>query len=316
MALVLIFALYAVWSSIYSLGRLALDCGPPIFLTATRMLSAGLILILFIVLRHPRALRIDKTSFLMIALLGFFGVYLTNILELWGLCHLTPAKVSLIYSLTPFFAAILSYIHFKEKMTTQKFIGMLIGFCGLLPTLLTKNPSEEVFHAFVFFSWPELAVMGAVFFAAYGWIFLRRAVKNDTSSLTANGYAMLLGGLLACLHSLLFEQWNPTPIFDGKLFPFARSVLLMILVSNILCYNLYGYLLRKFTVTFLTVVGLSSPIFASINDWLLRGEPLSWAVFLSTAIIAIGLFLVYQTELKQGYIARKERKLAKQQASI
>ncbi|MEM7176023.1 MAG: DMT family transporter [Chlamydiota bacterium] len=315
MGIALIFAMYAVWSSIYSLGRIALDCSPPVFLTASRMLLAGVLLIGFLAIKRPRLLKVNKRSFLSICALAFLGVYLTNVLELWGLSYIAPAKVSLIYSLTPFFAAILSYIHFNEKMTAQKLIGMIVGFCGLLPILLAKNESEDVLRAFTFFSWPELAVIGAVFFAAYGWIFLRSVVKEDISSLCANGYAMLIGGTLALTHSLIFDSWQPIPVADGKLFPFFQGVILMTLISNILCYNLYGYLLKKFTVTFLTLVGLSSPIFASINDWILRGEPLSWTVFLSTGIISIGLFLVYQTELRQGYIARKEKKLAKQQAN-
>jgi hypothetical protein len=33
-------------------------------------------------------------------------------------------------------------------------------------------------------------------------------------------------------------------------------------------------------------------------------EPLSWVIFLSTAIVSAGLGIVYSAELKQGYILK------------
>ena len=83
----------------------------------------------------------------------------------------------------------------------------------------------------------------------------------------------------------------------------------MTLVFNILCYNLYGFLLKKFTATFLSFIGLLSPIFASINGWLFLGESFSWVIFLSTGIVSMGLWIVYSAELKQGYIVKKAERL-------
>ena len=116
---------------------------------------------------------------------------------------------------------------------------------------------------------------------------------------------MLFGGLLALGHSLLFEIWAPLPVASGHHLPLFKTVLLMTGISNILCYNLYGYLLKRFTATFLSFVGLLSPIFASINSWIILKEPPSWPIFLSTGVIALGLFIVYKAELKQGYIVKK-----------
>ena len=79
----------------------------------------------------------------------------------------------------------------------------------------------------------------------------------------------------------------------------------MTLISNILCYNLYGYMLKKFTATFVSFMGLLSPIFASLNSWVLIGEPPSLTILISTGVVSLGLFIVYQAELKQGYFMKK-----------
>ena len=312
MGIFLVIFMYAAWSSIFSLGKMALENSPPLFLTGFRMVFAGILLLSWIFIKNRSSLKIGKKQILPLLALAVFSIYLTNILEFWGLQHLSAAKTCFIYGLSPFFAAIFSYIHFGEKMNRRKLLGMLIGFAGFVPVLMLQTGSENLLTAFSVFSWPELAIMGAALFSIYGWVLLRIVVKNQTlSPLYANGYSMLLGGTFAFVQSFFIDNWNPIPIAAGKLAPFIYGIALMTLISNILCYNLYGFMLRKYTATFLSFVGLLSPIFASLNSWILLGETPSWVILLSTAVVSLGLFIVYQAELKQGYIVKKEELLAK-----
>ena len=309
MAFLVVISMYALWSSVFSVGKWTLNFSPPLFLTGFRMLLAGLLILvfLFLVRRKKQTLSIKQLASL--CLLGFFSTYLTNALEFWGLQYMSAAKTCFIYSLSPFFAAFFSYIHFREKMNLQKWLGLLIGFVGFIPVLMTQTGSEELQNAFAFFSWPALAVMGAALCGIYGWVLLRLFVKDDQISPPfANGVSMLFGGALALLHSLIFENWNPVPISSGEIAPFLKGALVLTLVSNIICYNLYGMLLKKFTATLLSFVGLLSPVFASLNAWVLLGETPSWIIFLSTGIVSIGLWLVYRAELRQGYVVSVEQK--------
>jgi len=300
--------MYGLWSSVFSLGKLALENSPPVFLTAVRMTLAGLLLVGFIVFKNKSQFRLRKNHLVPILALSILSIYLTNILEFWGLQHLSAAKTCFIYSLSPFFAAIFSYIHFGEKMNAQKSIGMFIGFLGFIPTILMQTENETFYQAFGIFSWPELAIVGAAFFSVYGWVVLRIIVKKQTiSPLFANGYSMLFGGLIALVHSLFSDTWNPIPVTISNLKPFLYGILLMTLVSNIICYNIYGFMLKKFTATFLSFMGLLSPIFASLNSWIILNEPPSWQILLSTSIVCLGLFIVYQAELKQGYITKDNK---------
>ena len=309
MSILLVILMYAGWSSVFSMGKLALENAPPAFLTGFRMFFAGVILIGWLFFKDRSSLKIGKKQILPLLALAVFSIYLTNILEFWGLKHLTAAKTCFIYSLSPFFAAIFSYIHFGEKMNKRKALGMLVGFLGFIPVLKMQTGDEGLLNAFSFFSWPELAIMGAALFSVYGWVLLRIIVKNQTlSPLYANGYSMLLGGSMAFVHSLFIDNWNPLPIAAGKEGSFIQGIALMILISNILCYNIYGFMLKKFTATFLSFMGLLSPISASFISWMVLGEPLSWEILLSTSVVSLGLFLVYQAELKQGYILKKGSK--------
>lgn len=303
MSLSLVVLMYALWSSVFSLGKMALAYSPPIFLTGFRMLLAGVLISGYLLIAKKGAFKLQKKQYLSIGLLAFFSIYLTNILEFWGLQHLSAAKTCFLYSLSPFFAAFFSYIHFKEKMNARKWLGLLIGFVGFLPVLFTQTGSEDLFNAFSFLSWPTLAIMGAALFSVYGWVLLRIVVKDsEVSPLVANGASMLLGGLFALIHSSFSDAWNPIPIATGHFSDVLKGVLIMTFLSNILCYNLYGMMLKRYTATFLSFVGLLSPIFASLSGWLFLGETPSWTIFLSTGVVSLGLWIVYQAELKQGYI--------------
>lgn len=193
-------------------------------------------------------------------------------------------------------------------MNGRKWIGMLIGFAGFIPVLAMQKGANELITSLAFLSWPELAMMAAALCSVYGWVLLRLIVKDTTvSPMMANGASMLIGGLFALGHSYLVESWNPLPVAASAFGPFIQGTLIMTLISNIICYNLYGLMLRRFTATFLSFMGLLSPIFASINSWFFLGEQPSPIIFLSTGIVSLGLWLIYSAELRQGYIRKAEQ---------
>ncbi|MCI5052691.1 MAG: DMT family transporter [Simkaniaceae bacterium] len=304
----LIFLLYMMWSSMFPLAKLQLEISSPLFLIATRMGLAGIILIGYLLIRKRQSLRLKGREWISIFILALTSIYLTNVFEYYGLKHLSAAKTCFIYSLTPFFSALLSYIHFKERMTPIKWLGMGIGICGMLPVFQMQTGSESLLQVFSIFSLADLAVIAAAFLAIYGWVILRIVVKNrDVSPLVANGLSMLIGSIMALVHSLCVETWNPTPVASGYILPFTAGVAGVTLLSNIICYNLYGYLLRHYTATLMSFCGLLSPVFASFSSWIIIGEPPSPLIFLSTGVVGIGVWVIYREELKQGYITKKAK---------
>ncbi len=309
MSVSIVVFMYAIWSSMFSFAKIALDYSPPVFLTGARMALGGVIILAYLLIAKRSAFKMTKMQWLSITLLAFFSVYLTNILEFWALQYLTAAKACFIYSLSPFFAAFFSYLHFGEKMNGRKWIGLSLGLLGIVPVLYLQTGQEGLFSAFSFLSWPSLAMIGAALASVYGWILLRLVVKkSEVSPLMANGSSMIIGSIMAFGHSFFVESWNPTPVVAGTMMPFLGWTVLMALVSNVVCYNLYGMLLKKFTATFLSFMGLLSPVFASLHGWIFLGEAPSWLIFASTAIVSSGLWIVYAAELKQGYITSKDSK--------
>lgn len=304
MAIFWVFLTFFIWSTSFTIGKMTLLCTSPIYLTGVRMLLAGLIMMLFLLFCRRKDLRLKKEQVITLLLLSLMAVYVTNVLEFWGLQYLTAAKSCFIYSLSPFLSALFSYFQFREKVTLKKVIGLCIGFIGFLPVMIEQGRGEAFLGGIGIFSWAEIAMMGAVVASVYGWVLLRKLGREGMSPIMANGSAMVIGGSLALLHSWCFEGGGFFPVSNPL--SFFQGVFLLITISNLICYNMYGWLLKRFTATFLSIAGLMTPLFAAFFGYVLLGESVSTTFFLSMAVIGLGLWLVYSEELRQGYIQKRK----------
>jgi drug/metabolite transporter (DMT)-like permease len=295
----LVILLFALFASLFTFSKSALDFSEPFFLIGSRMAIAGFILLLHQFLFNRKNFVIQKEHICPLLGLGFVSIYVTNITEIWGLQYMSSAKACLIYSLSPFVAALFSYWILKEQLSQKKWLGLLVGFIGITPILLTQSNPADITNDLLIFSWSELSLIIAVFASVWGWILLKRIVRDlKYSPILANGIGMLIGGIFALTHSYLSgENWSPIPVLPGKYSTFIEFTVWMTLISNIICYNLYGYLLKRFSATFMSLAGLVTPIFASLFGWYFLGETITWHFFASMLLFSLGLYFFYQEEL-------------------
>lgn len=291
--------LYALFASVFTISKTGLEYSDPLFFVGSRMMIAGFFLILFQFIFHRESFSIKKEHFFRIFRLALFNIYLTNVFEFWGLKHLTSFKTCFIYSLSPFISALLSYMIFSEKLSFKKWIGLVVGFLGFIPILLSQTAQEEQTGHLFYLSFAELAVIGAVISSVYGWILLSQLVKeNGYSPILANGLSMFIGGAISLFHSSLVENWDPSPVSSWM--PFLSCTFLLIVISNFICYNLYGVLLKKYSPTFMSVAGFTTAFFSALFGWIYLGEVITWPFYLSAVIVFCGLLLFYRQEIEDS----------------
>jgi len=76
--------------------------------------------------------KIDKKDFFQLFLASVFGVFINMLLFLKGLEFTTPIHASTIMTITPIVILILSIFMLKERITSLKILGAIIGFIGAL----------------------------------------------------------------------------------------------------------------------------------------------------------------------------------------
>jgi drug/metabolite transporter (DMT)-like permease len=307
--MLLVFTLFALFASVFTVGKVSLNYAEPFFIIGSRMAVAGLIMILYQFFKDRSAFKFHPSGWLNIIAFALFGIYITNACEFWGLQFLTSSKTCFLYSASPFISAFLSFLILKESMSKRKWWGLGIGFVGLLPILISGGLTSDLKSGgFFMFSWPELALLIATAASAIGWILLRQTVTHKKISLfVANGLGMLVGGIITLGHSYFVENWNPIPV--KEFWPFVETAFALLVISNLLAYNLFGYLLKRYSATFMAFAGFSTPFFAAIFGWLFLKEAVPLPLWGGLGVLFVGLVLFHQEEIKsKGFSIRVEEK--------
>ncbi|MCB1118718.1 MAG: EamA family transporter [Chlamydiia bacterium] len=280
-----VFLMYALFASIFPIGKMTLSYTSPFFLTAIRMLLAGGILLTYQAFRYPQHFYLKREHIPLLLGITVFNVFITNSFEFWSLQYLSAGNTSLIYTLTLFFSMLLGYFFLDERMNKQKWLGLSIGLSGALP----------IFWNDFALSLPEILMAIAAFTAALGWV-LVKLLRNhyDYPIIMLNGISFLGGGLISLTTSLLIEPWDPLPILSWT--PFLLGLLYITLIHNVLCYHIYATSLNRFSVTFMSYAGITNPLFAAIIGWLLLGETVSLNFFIALLLVTLGLTLFSSEE--------------------
>ncbi len=296
----LIVFLYALLAGTFTLGKMILAYTQPIFVVGMRMSISGAILLLYHFVTNRTQLRIQKQHIVPFIKATIFTIYIPYLLRYWGLVYLTPSKACLIYHCGPFLSYFFSYIFYNEAARFKKITGLCIGFVGLLPLIITSASAATQQHGLYFL--PELAILIAVSCMSYGWLIIHQLINQEQypPSMT-NGIIMFAGGICALLTSFIFED---PQLYITEFMPFATLLALIIIVSNLICHNLYGALLRSYTPTMLSFTSFLSPVFTALYGWLFMNEVIPWYFYLSSLIIFSGLFLFYSDELRQQQVSR------------
>lgn len=303
----LLLLLCAFSASTFTIGKAALHYTTPMFLIGIRLLISGVIFLIYYFFTNREMPRLHKYDYWVLAQVSFASFYFAYSMEFWALQYMPSSKTALLYNLSPVIAACFSYVVFNEKMTLKKIIGLMICLLSFLPILMAPAPEEA--RGIFFLSWPELGIIAAVISFTYGWVVMRKAIKrHDIPTVFVNGAGMLFAGIAALITEYVvtipyeataywIHPWLPITEF----IPFVLWSSLLILIGSIFCYILYGYLLQKYTATFVTLGELATPLFAALYGWAFLHETIDWTFFFSMIVLGIGSYIFYQEEKRLGY---------------
>lgn len=310
----LVLVLYMLMASTFTFAKAALYYVPPLLFIGVRMIIAGFLLLAYVWVTSPEKLRIERQHWGALAQIILFHIYGAYIFEFVGLCSVSSSKACLLYNLTPFITALFSYLMLGTRLTRKQCWALGIGFLGFIPLLLSTSDQESTQGSFLALSSGELWILGSVCCAVQGWMVMKKLVRSGYSPFAINGIGMFFGGLLAFLTSLIVEgmphiiptheplsfplhswlaHYSTSPLFMSGVY-----IILLIMIGNIIGYNLYGYLLKSYSATFMSFAGFTSPLFAALYGWFLLGETVTIWFFVSLIIVFYALYLFYQDEMR------------------
>lgn len=287
--MILVVLLYATLAVIFLLCKISVTVAKPLFFVGVRMLFAGTLLLAFEEWRHGGVKKLfnsHKHYVKELLLLSFFHCYLAFVPEFLAIPYMSSIKLNLLWALSPFVAALLSYVLHKERLSLAQLAGISVGFGGMLPDIFMNNSGAGVQTIFLL---PDLGIVISMISGAYAWFVFKRVMNKGISMIVGNGFAMLMASPAILATSYFHEGWHDS-LFDS--WPHFIAVLTaLLLLSNVFFYNLYGYLLHRYSITFLTVCGFMAPLFGALLGWFFLNEPIMWTFYVAVIGVAAGLYL-------------------------
>ena len=211
--------------------------------------------------------------------------------------YISPIKMCFMFAMSPFVTMILEYFFSEEILTSKKILGLLIGLCGLIPVLLDSNHGAYKDIPFRLELFGEFMTLMSILQFSYGWIVMKRFLKNNfcSSIEIVNGIAMLIGGLSSFVLFSIIYQRNIFHVSLTAEFPFLLAAFILL---NLVAYVIYPYLLKVYSVTFITFAGFLEPTFGLLFGLIFLGNKITLLSCVALIFLVSGLYLYYKEETR------------------
>jgi drug/metabolite transporter (DMT)-like permease len=277
-----IILLQMLFSCSTPLNKLLLEQSSVLTLTTLRMLCAGLfILYSWFCVRKNSSWLIKREHMGLFTQKIFFGSYLKYVLKYWALQYMSPTHAAFLFFTTPLWSAMYDYVYFDQQFISKQLIGMAVTFLGIVPLLLSQQHGGFITEHIVFL--PALALLVAVGAHCYGIMCTKKLMTDHGyDPILISAYSNLGTGCLAFLTAIIMQE----SFVIINVYKFVPYLVSLIFVSNIVGKIWHTYLLKKHSMTILSLSEYLNPLCVALYSWLF------WGVYLSTEQIISGFFII------------------------
>ncbi len=231
-------------------------------------------------------LRIHKKDWPMLLKIGFLQTTIQYLCFYFGLFNTTGINGSIIVSTGTFFAIILAHFHYRnDSLTVKKWLGLLIGFSGVLLANLKGDTSLS-------FNWlGDGLIMVSSLLGAYTLI-LAKESSHHMDPVVVSGYQMTLGSII-----LIFTGGGLVG-FDSIQFTWISGILLVYLsFLSAAAFAIWYVLLKHHPVSQVSINKFQIPVWGVfLSALFLPEESLRPILLLALAAVMIGIFIVHGDE--------------------
>ncbi len=277
-----LFLLGAIWGGIFLAARLALNEVGVLTAVAHRTGWAALVLwgaVLWLRLPVPRTPRLWGAFLVMGALNNLIPFTLMN----WSQLHIESGLASIFNATTAVFGVLVAAVFLRdERLTTQKLLGVSLGFAGVATAIGLDNLSR--FDPRALAQW---AALGATLSYALAGVWARKALSGLAPQVAAAGM-VTCSALVALPLARIVDgpvAFDLAPVTWGALAYYA-------VFGTALAYLLYYRVLAMAGSGNLMLVTLLIPPFAIALGALVLGEALAPRAYGGFGLLALGLLVL------------------------
>jgi drug/metabolite transporter (DMT)-like permease len=283
-------AVYVLWGSTYAGIQVAIRYLPPLLMSGTRFVIAGLIL--YLIAGHrgawwswpPRWERTSRSEAVSAGVVGLFLLLGGN-----GLVTLAELKVhsgiaALMIATVPLWMTLIGLVmRWSRSPGLLGWLGVVVGLAGVA-VLVDPSSSGQLTPLLA------AALLGSAIFWSIGSLYSRRAplARNillvSAVELLVGGLALVLGGLASGEAS----QVHWARVGPQALIAFAW----LVTGGSVIGYSCYTYALKMLPPTTVATYAYVNPVVALVLGWLILNQGLTPAAGIAAVLITFGVVLM------------------------
>ena len=272
--------LAAIWGGSFLFMRIAVPEFGPMAVVEIRVVLAALLLwFVSRMMRKRESLLVHWRHFLII---GFLNTALPFALFAYAAREISASLLAIANSTAPLFAAVMSVVLLRQQLTTQAWIGLVIGVVGVGMVGIDQMQLPEAGRLAFF------AGLGAACSYGAASLYTRYAANTASSSATAQG-SMWAASMLV-LPFLIASDGLPNTVATITTVAWF-SALMLGLVCTGLAYILYFRLIRDEGPVRALSVAFLIPIFGIFWGWLILNEQVTMPMVLGVLLVLLGTAL-------------------------
>lgn len=271
-----------IWGFLGLFVRGLADYGfTPIQMTCIRYVVVALFLGAILLFISPASLRIDRKSVLVFFIMGVFGSALNSIFYFQSMNMISIGLATILQYISPFVVVLFSILLFREKLTHEKTIALIVAFAGciLCTGILTDFGSVNI--------------MGILFGALSGLCYSMYTIGSKIASckygiLTITFYSSLFSGIILIPFS---DLSSATDIMVSSL---DASVLMLglIFLMTLLPFSLYNVGVSKMDAGKASIITYIEPVVSTIVGFCVYNEAITLVTVLGITMVLASLILI------------------------
>lgn len=285
---ILLFVLAFIWGASFILMKRGLRSFNMFQVASLRMLVASSIMLPFAI---SKLRLINKKNILPLLEVAFIGNFIPAFLFTWAQMHINSSLAGILNSTTPIFVFIISVFFLKYKVTYKKYLGLIIGFIGIVGLLLHKG--------FLFFMDGEMGYSVVIIIACLLYGINTNVIHEAFPELNGLTIALLAFVFIFPVAAVTFFSTDFVISFSHPMaiYDFTYIVFLAMFGSALAVIGV-NILIKYSSAIFASSVTYIIPIFAIL--WgVFDGENITWLQIIWMIVTLSGIYLLNKENVKQ-----------------
>lgn len=275
-------AVCILWGTTWVASKQGVLHMPPLQLSGTRQLLAGIIYIIYFTSKG--ATWPKGREWYIIGVLSFLNILCSNGLTTWGVKYISAGLGAIIAATFPLWMVIIGLFSSKEKIPVAALRGFLLGFAGIC--VIFYEHLQDFFNPEFLFG-ISISVTAAWTWAL-GTIFTKKEAKEFNPYFSL-GLQMFMAGVVLLATSYITGQAVPVTKIPWQSW---TAIAYLVIIGSVFAFAAYLYALQHLSVEQMSIYAYINPVVALILGSFLFSEKLTLFIVAGGAITLYGVYMI------------------------